>query len=205
MNKNSITGFLILITASICAQPKIPLKDISKTPLSTELSMGKNVKKAYQWKDGRGSNILVLAETGAVPDQKSQEGGRKAELFAYCFLDGSKTPSWKIYDSEKQCPVDVEAFFVTEAIEVTDLDGDGLSEIWIVYKTTCRGDISGRAMKIIMYENGVKHALRGSEKIVTPEGEFDGGREFDAAFAKAPQSFRDFAVKKWDRFGTVRY
>jgi len=194
----------MLASASIFAQPKMALKDLPISQLPAAFTMDKSVKKAFQWKDAAGTHSLIFSETGAIPDGKTVSGNRKAEITAFHFLNQNPFPSWKIYDFETECPVDVEAFFITEAIEATDLDQDGHAEIWIVYKTTCRGDISGRAMKIIMYENGVKHALRGFEKIITPEGTFDGGSKFDAAFAKASEPMRDFAAKKWERFGTVK-
>ena len=52
--------------------------------------------------------------------------------------------------------------FIPHSTTITDQDRDGVSEISIPYVLICRGDVSSGVMKIIMYENKDKYALRGT-------------------------------------------
>ncbi len=72
-----------------------------------------------------------------------------------------------------------------------------------MYKTTCHGDVSPCDMKIIMYENNQKYAVRGESRVqvgVLDNGEkqFIGGEyKLDENFKKGPKVFKEFAQKLW--------
>lgn len=54
-------------------------------------------------------------------------------------------------------------------------------------------------MKIVMYQAGKKHAVRGRNKVEYAEGKFDGGEyTFDPAFNKALPAFKVFAKDLWN-------
>jgi len=46
-------------------------------------------------------------------------------------------PNWQVHDFVADCPLDLGARFIPQALTVTDLDQDGTAEVWLVYRTTC--------------------------------------------------------------------
>jgi hypothetical protein len=198
-----LVNFFIIGAAgsvSLCGQ------DLPKQSLVLEANSPKGValsgafKQALRWTDRNGENLVVLSESG-IKENKKQPEYRDAEIFACHFaLKGQKPQqTWRVYDFSKDCPLDVEARFLNKGLRVTELSGDGVGEVWLVYKIACRGDVSPAAMKIIMYEGKKKFAMRGRNKVQTAENQFEGGEfEFDEAFKNAPQSIRDYAKKLWE-------
>lgn len=143
----------------------------------------------------------MTCETGEYENKKSENEGRDAELFAYHYIISKKltTQNWKIYDYIKDCPVDIEANFIKNTLKITDLNNDGIGEIWIMYKTVCHGDVSPSDMKIIMYQGKQKFAMRGENKVRISKKESVGGKyTFDKAFNEAPKEFRNFAINLWN-------
>lgn len=167
------------------------------------------IKNAVRWKDNLGDNIVITTETGYDINKKFKhefDDSSDAELFAYHYIisgnDAKQT--WKVYDYISDCPVDLVASFVKNTFKITDLNQNGIAEIWLMYKTVCHGDVSPSDMKIIMYEGNQKYAMRGENKVqvgVDDKGkkEFEGGEfKFDENFKKAPKVFKDYAQKLWN-------
>lgn len=178
---------------------KSTLLDIKKLP--KEITFDGKCKKAIRWTDKLGDNIVILSETGEKPSA-NPDNGRDAELFAYRYLlQGSLVQqAWKMYDFEKECQVDLEASFFADSPHITDLDHDGIAELWLQYKTVCHGDVSPCTMKLIVYQSTTKYAMRGHNKVQLSEKEFDGGDyTFDKAFTNAPKVFRDYALSLWNK------
>jgi hypothetical protein len=129
-------------------------------------------------------------------------------------------------DGIKTCPFDITAAFIKDAVTVTDLDKDGIPEIKIQYATACRSDVSPADMKLLLYENGEKYALRGIrwirsapsdtftvtennvnlEKLPRKQDEIDqmvmsfGRYESEKDFANAPPAFLSFAKSEWLKY-----
>lgn len=156
-----------------------------------------------RWTDSTGENIVVLCQTGAFKSPKGDsEDSRDAELSAHQYVRSA--PAWKrvwsIRDFERNCPLDLTATFIPGALTVTDLDGNGIAEVTVLYKHACRGDVSPAGMKLIMREGAKKYAIRGIMRIspeIDPSGR--GEMNLDPTFAKAPRSFRDFAIQHWKK------
>ncbi|MFK7058713.1 M949_RS01915 family surface polysaccharide biosynthesis protein [Flavobacterium oreochromis] len=185
-------------------QEQITLKKLDLTKLPKGIKYEGKIKTAVRWVDSLGDNIVILTETGIYKSKKfnHENDGRDAELFAYHFIikDDNAFQIWRIYDFISDCPVDIETKFIKNSFQVTDLNLDGVSEIWIMYKTVCHGDVSPCDMKIIMYQGQQKYAIRGQNKVQLSENEFYGGEyKFDKAFANGPKEFLEFAKKLWNK------
>lgn len=183
---------------------------LSAAQLPKEVSYEGNLKSAQQWSDLAGKHIVVLSETGIVQNPKftHENDGSDAELFAYHFVKEGAVfvQTWKVYDFIKDCPLDLAASFVENAFTVTDLNKDGISEIWVMYKTVCHGDVSPSDMKIIMYQGQQKYAMRGQNKVeVAPNEYYGGAYKFDLAFNQAPKAFRTFALTLWNKHLLQKY
>lgn len=197
--KLPLSIFLLLSPVFIHAQLKI--KQLNKASVPGEVKYSGIIKHAVTWTDSSGTHFVVASETGNVENRKQPEN-QDAELFAYHY---SRTTagfqlSWKLYDFIKDCPVDIKASFIKNTFAVTDLNQNGQAEVWLMYKTVCHGDVSPNDMKIVMYENDRKYAVRGRNKVSVSEKETIGGEfRFDAAFRNGPQAFRTYATKLWNR------
>jgi hypothetical protein len=188
----------------------LPITDIDSSQFPKALKYEGFIKNAVRWKDKSGDNIVVITETGSYRSKKflhEYDQSGDAELFGYHFLieNNQAIQTWKVYDYIDDCPVDIVASFVKNSFKITDLDHNGIAEIWLMYKTVCHGDVSPCEMKIIMYEGKQKFAMRGESKVqigIDDNGEktFEGGNyKLDEAFEKGPKVFKDFALSLWNK------
>ena len=149
--------------------------------------------------DRLGSGEVVLVEER---EREYACGGdapcRDKYIHAYRFADDEQV--WQIYDYVDDCPLALNVEFFPDALRITDLDGDGLNEIWVAYRLGCRGDVSPIDMKIIMYEGRKKYAIRGTQRISIDTIDEGGEYKMDAAFREGPESFRMYGWKLWLEF-----
>jgi len=153
----------------------------------------------FSYKDGE--HIIIVTETGIV-NLKGDDSFRKADLYAYQYKisNGAFTLNWQLHDFSGDCGVDPKAEYIPNTFAVTDLDNNGVAEVWLMYSTACRGDVSPANMKIIMHEGIKKYAVRGTNKVKVSDKEFYGGKYiFDDAFNAGPKAFKDYALKLWNK------
>jgi len=193
-------AFLLLILTQAClAQFKLIKLDKNLIPKSIQY-LG-NIAQAVRWTDNAGDNIVILTttdktQTKNAPDDSYSDGS----LYAYHYLiSGDSTKqTWRVYDFVKECPVDMFLYFVDNKIIVTDLNKDGKAEIWIMYKVSCQGDVSPIPMKLIMYQDNKKFAIRGTTRVKISANEYMGGEfTLDEAFKTGPAEFRQYAESLW--------
>ena len=192
----------LIISISAIAQKTINVSKLAEKDIPTEIKIFGKLKEAYSWKDATGENIIITSETGEYETEKSEGTGRSAELFAFRFVRNEKTYQlkWKIYDFIKDCQVDIETSFIKNTLKITDLNKNGIAEIWIMYKTACHGDVSPCEMKIIMYEGNNKFAMRGENRVQASKTEFYGGTyKFDQAFIESKKEIQEFAKSLWKK------
>lgn len=205
---NKLLLLLVLIT-SYSAQSQMAVKQPEVSKLPKGIRYEGEVITTARWTDSLGDNIVITTESGAHESKKWKHlnEGVDAEVFAYRFLvkNDSVTRTWRVYDNVIDCPVDLEAVFIKNTFQVTDLNKDGVGEVWLMYKKVCHGDVSPYQMRIIMYQGNQKFAMRGRNKVFTGTDEdgvkhYDGGEyTVDQAFAKGPKVFLDYAKKLWNK------
>jgi len=213
INKLKYKLFILVLTLFISltafSQDQISLKQLDLTKLTKGIKYEGKIKTAVCWVDSLGDNIAILTETGIYQSEKfiHENDGGDAELFAYHYIvrSDSAIETWKVYDFISDCPVDIEAKYINNSFQVTDLNRDGVGEIWVMYKTVCHGDVSPCNMKIIMYQGQHKFAMRRQNKVYG--GTDDNGKihyiggdyKFDQAFTDGPKEFLEFARKLWEK------
>jgi len=225
--KNIAFLFLLAITFSSCKSDKKDSQEESQTSALTDakdFSLVVNkidstqfpasikyegfIKNAVRWKDKSGDNIVITTETGIYRNEKLKhefEDGSDAELYAYHFTlsNNVATQTWRVKDFIADCPVDITASFVKNTFKITDLNKNGIAEVWLMYKTICHGDVSPSNMKIIMYEGNNKYAMRGENKVqvgsdVNDKASFIGGEyKLDANFKNGSKIFKQYAQNLW--------
>jgi hypothetical protein len=193
--------FFILFSFSSFAQVKTT--QLTKATLPKTITYTGKIVNAVKYNDSFGETIVITTETGESQSKtEPDESYREAELFAYQYIltDGKWILQWKMYDYVKECPVDIECNFIKNSFAVTDLDKNGKAEVWLMYTTGCHGDVSASNMKVIVYEGTQKYAMRGHTKVRVSETGYDGGEHtFDEPFKKAPDAFRKYALKLWQK------
>lgn len=201
--KIGINLLTLLCSMAAFGQGQINTTNLATNNLPNGIKFSGNIKTAVRWTDKLGVNIVITSETGETINKTApSDDFRDAALYAYHFIvdKDSTYLTWKVYDFIKECPLDMEANFVKNTFQVTDLNNDGDAEVWLMYKTVCHGDVSPCDMKIIMYQGQQKFAMIGQNKVQVSDTEFNGGDyKFDNAFIDGPKTFRDFAKKLWDK------
>lgn len=167
-----------------------------------ELEYRGDCVEAIRWTDRNGEHFLLLNETGEEPSD--EEGYRNAFVWGYHFLntDAGMKRAWTFTDFVQDCPVDIEARYVRNALRITDLDNDGVGEIWLLYQLSCKGDISPSEFHIALYQTNQSYVkMSGETKLVLPDGTEEGGHyTFDEGFEKLPAVFREYGQWLWERY-----
>jgi hypothetical protein len=194
---------LVFMTPSlIFAQSSFKVTKPGKAKLPGGIKFAGELKEAVRWNDKLGDNIAITSETGKYQNTawKHDNSGSDAELFAYHYIVGDTArQTWKIYDFIKDCDLDMEANFVKGSLRVTDLNKDGVAEVWLMYKVNCAGDVSPVTMKLIMYEGDKKYAARGTTRVKLKEY-MGGDYTLDDAFKTAPAAYKTNVDKLWKQY-----
>lgn len=186
---------------------KIDIDTISYDEIPKSIDFRGTVVEALKWSDTLGVNILVQTVTGHFnwkdydDDSSDYMIQDKAEIYAYLYQkkDGKNSYRrlWKIYDYTECFGVDWFIGFVPKATTITDIDNDGISEVSIPYVSICRGGMDPGSMKIIMYENQSKFALRGSTMLMCDSKDPYGGEFTASKNLTTEKYFLDFLTKHW--------
>lgn len=194
---------LTLLSAGLTAQAQIKVEKLNKAAIPTSITFKGHVVDGAKFSDKDGEHLVVLTETGVV-DAKSadSEGSREAALYAYDYKvsEGKYILNWQQNDFVEPCELDVAAKYRPNTFSVTDLNNDGVAEVWTMYKTQCTGDVSPALLKVIMHEGAKKYAMRGESLIKLPGSKPYGGKyTLDAMFKAAPTVFRTYAINLWNK------
>jgi hypothetical protein len=181
------------------------IKSINALEVPKSASFKGRFVKAFSWNDTQGKNVVVFSESDIskkyYKDSDIEERSKEIYAAHYLITGESATQTWKMLDFEKNCPFDLQAAFKEDALQITDLDKNGIAEVWCLYRTACRSDVSPLNMKIIMYEGKQKYAMRGQTKVQISEHDYFGGNyTMDPAFQKASRTFQDFGAALWKKF-----
>ena len=187
------------------SEAKLKINRLSYDDIPKYLEFRGTVVEALRWTDKVSEKILIQTVTGGF-DWKDYDDSNnymiqdKAELYVYLFEkqndEDTFSPSWRIYDYTECFGVDMYTGFIPEATTITDIDNNGITEIAIPYVLICRGGMDPGVMKIIMYENEVKYALRGSTSICKGKPAY-GGEKTPSENLKSNKLFLEFLNERW--------
>ena len=104
-----------------------------------------------------------------------------------------------LYTFIHDCFTSATCEFSSDSPVITDLDKNGIQEVWMTVYIGCRGDVGPVGMKILMYENGKKYALRGETFVHVDDMDLGGTYKADPEFTKAPAVFLQFADRLWQK------
>ncbi len=194
--------FIVLLFFCFNSFGQISVIKIDQLKLPKQLKYVGKIKNCVKWSDKLGVNYVLTTETGIYPS-KNQEGEdfRNANLYVYHYLmkDDNSKLLWTIHDFSKDCSFDLYVRFINKAFNITDLDKNGIAEVWVMYENQCTSDVSPAPTKIIMYENTKKYAMRGFNMVKVSQSKYMGGKyTLDDSFKNGLSLFKQFAVKLWN-------
>ena len=156
--------------------------------------------------DKAGIHLLSLSSSGEIAG--AEEGTRSSFIHMIHQLSRSDQNQtlWEIKDGVEDCPVDVEAKFLAKP-RFTDFNNDGIKEVWMIYQTACKGDISPSTVIIkMMDERGTPYTLESTQLITYTNGIIEGGDySFDTKFMETNIVYRDYALAFLREFYTVKW
>lgn len=198
--------FYFLIIQANCQSLK-KVKTIVINP--KEFNIKGSVVKALSWNDSLGKNILIACQSSPY-DEKGDGNKESIDVYGYHFLSDKKGKSelWAIVDTESGCfkDWDLLAKFFIDAIQVTDLDNNGVCETWLIYKLLCTTDIRPAKMKIIMHEGASQYVISGHSRVPYTNNTFLGGDfELDSNFMTALPVFNNYANQLWNKYKDKRW
>jgi hypothetical protein len=186
-----------------------------KNNLPAEIKYNGNIITGKRWKDNNGENIIIICTTKEKETKdKYGETVLTKEIYAYNYANTGKgfAQLWKMYDFVSECPFDISLEYKEKSLSLTDIDKDEVAEITFMYTNDCRSDVSPCSLKLLMYENKTKFALRGVTRIDL-KGEEEGFAEIheggtydiDKSFKNAPAGFLDFAKSHWQKYMNEKF
>jgi len=183
---------------------KLTAKDIPG-----EIGYQGDIIEAYKYTDKTGENIVIFTETDVMAwycEEDEIELSSKS-LYAHRFLKKGNDweEIWRVYDMELDCPVTVFSDFIKDACIITDLNDDGVAEIWLIYKKGCFGGLDVMPMFLRMYHNEEVYTISGETKLEFFNGEkeeiYGGEYTLDNKFLNknTPPAFVNFAKQLWEK------
>src|SRR5690606_4372149 len=147
------------------------------------------------WKDSQGIHLLLLEQSDVVTDEENGFSSQTIQATHWLKKDKGLQKTWSFQDGIKDCPVDIEAKFLA-APQFSDLDNDGLFEIWFIIQKSCKGDVSPSLIEVVMVNHkNAKYFLEAEQKLVFPNGSTDGGTYDLGDFESLPEPFQDYALE----------
>ncbi len=161
------------------------------------------LQEFVKWKDGEGTHIAFSTLTNVHERENVEfdEYTKERELYVHHYVqtNGAFKNAWNISDFVRDCPVDLTLSFVKKSLQVTDLDKDGIAEVWSMHRSACRGDVSPSTLKLIMYEGTIKHKMEGNAIVQLSDTDVEGGNITNTVGFKKGDAFFDYAQQFWKK------
>lgn len=154
------------------------------------------------WKDKQGQHFLRMETSDIVKGKEPKTLSQSVRITHMLKENGKIIETWSYENGEYDCPVDVRAIF-RAAPRFSDLNNNGIYEMWFIIEKFCRGDISPAQIQIIMVdEKGQKYKLEGETKQTFPNGSIYGGEYDSKDFKTLPQKYTNYAIDYFNRNNT---
>lgn len=216
-----------------CQKKELSIKELTINEIPDNIAFAGKLIEAKKWSDRNGDNILIISRYGPyrTTDPLYPENEfDNVELHALQYLvnNGSQTLLWQTSETIKECITDMFMELIPNSTSITDLDKNGITETTILYRYSCRGDVSPSKMKVCLHEGKQSYCLQGdmileyqaakldkktfefnlsnvtSEEIAkyksNPWDMKDGRYIDDLDFNSAPPEFLAYSKAKWIEF-----
>lgn len=189
------TAFLYLLKVH-SQNPIINNLDSVKIPQSIEYK-GQLVK-AFRWNDKLGDNIIIFNKIG-------EANKLSPSIYAshYIIVQNKPTLISKFEETISDCPEDLNLSFRPNSFKITDVNSDGLGEVWMMYLKSCHSDVSPLPLYLQMHEGKKTYKIEGVTRMIESKEnkryEFIGGDfQLDEAF-ESSDDFKQAAFQLWEK------
>ena len=159
---------------------KIKTSKLNLKTLPKEVTYDGYIVYSARWKDKAGEHIFIASETGVKNGVDSSGAAVKNAYFTaqHYLINDSVTRTWTESDSVAGCQLNLQAGFVQSGFNVTDIDKDGVGEVWMMLKKACLSDVSPADLQLVIHEDFQRYSMIGTEKTRLSKTDVIGG-EFD--------------------------
>jgi hypothetical protein len=204
--KMKIMQIIVLtLLAASCGGHTIVPQPLPFDQIPSSVGYMGDVVEAYKYADTSGENIVLLTET-EIRDVSIDEDYPLSYkgLYAYRFLKKGDVweEMWRVYHYEDDCPNYPVCEFVKGAFTLTDLNSDGEAEVWMAYKSSCKGGFDPDNLYVVMETGNRQYNLYGECLLKFPDGSSMGGGYAlcdNFTDAATPPSFLEYADKFWQK------
>jgi hypothetical protein len=199
-------------TKPITQQNSIRILPFDKTKLPMGIMFKGKMIEGIRWTDKSGEHIVMETQVDPYENKKVkltkeeiEEDGYplNADIYIYNFviIKNKCQQIWMVHDCVHDCSgSSAVASFVKNALQVTDLNHNGIAEVWAIYKIQCMQDAAPMEMKLVMHEGQQIYRMAGEDEYIDDAGNHQGGTyEFKTLFKNAPDEFTGFAIKLWEK------
>lgn len=164
-----------------------------KENLKKLLKFKEDIEEFIEWNDSTGYHVVVTT------DAHTQSTNVKLKAIHYVQpLDSSSFKKvWTVSESTGLCEFDSDANFKKNVLQTTDLDNNGIPEIWLMYYIYCKSDVSSSELTLLMFEGTCKYKMTGETKMFIGDGQYIGGEIKDVGDFKNQTKWLAFAKKLW--------
>lgn len=221
--------FLALSLLALNLSAQIKTTDVAKADLPQSIKYKADFQSGQTWTDTQGKHFLVLSQTKLIVPKIALDAASKFELlnvsgkldtirpveayyreqamYAYHFILKGDSASlvWKNLAVVINCPNQLTLENLCAPI-VTDLDADGIAEVWRIYWFGCRvGKAVALNMELVMDEGNSRAMIKGSRSLKYGEKmeKTDGGvMEPDTNYNSLDPKIKAFGLELWQRYGS---
>ena len=193
--------------AASCGQATVKQQKLNPADIPGEIPWQGDLIEGYRYTDNTGENIVITTESDVLTNAEEEYETSYKQIWAHRFIKhkDSWDEVWKLYDIEDNCENYPVARFVNGALSITDIDGNGTAEIWLMYVKSCKGDVSSDDMFLRMYDNEEIYTMTGETRLTLSDGAsketYGGEYTFDDRFLNknTKPAFVEFAKTLWEK------
>ena len=149
-----------------------------------------DVYRSYRYKDTLGEHYLVLTEHSYV-NQDDETNYDKIRAYSFLVTKGTWTLEWQMKDFMNTKVEEYSIWFWSRYIRLDDLDGDGVVDPILVYGTSGMNFFEDGRMKILIYKNNKKVAIRHQNSL----SDFGRHTQVDEYFYKFEDTLQSYVKK----------
>lgn len=209
-----LLGFCVLHSLFGFGQHDLRRVDISTLP--EQIGPIKDVSVAVRWTDSLGDHVVLTTQKIKRPSDdvffRRREQGLPEKSISSFFAEGeppatyhftikndSADLQWKVAGTFKACTQPTEGDKLKGSFIVTDLNKDGVAEVWVIYKGMCVDNETQANMRITLWEANKRYTMSGTRSLKIDGQILKGSYQFDQAFKNASALFVTYAEKLWKR------
>lgn len=174
-----------------------------KAKMPTQIKAYKgSIVDGKHWKDKNGDNYFILTFEDKTYNDREGTASLTGHGYHFCNNNTDEYSLVRVFnDFVKDCEFDLAFQFKEDYFTVQDLNNNQYGEVTVVYTVDCASDVSPLTMKLLLFENGEKYAIRGTTKDMYGNG---GDMVVDKSFKSAENILKSNAITQFQRAAGIK-